>query len=161
MVSLPMASRIRLGSASREEQAERVATVIPSSSSLRAMTSPFTAGYEKCTICGAPSLLLFTVNSGTPERNSSSLLRSGAICKFKASRRSPLIRTALAEATIAATFSVPARTPFSCDPPVSRGNSSTPSLTYSIPTPRGPRTLCGDRLYRSACHNLIEVSSLP
>ncbi|MNC51811.1 hypothetical protein D3C75_1011190 [compost metagenome] len=112
-------------------------------------------------ICGAPSSLLFRTSSGIAVIKCISRLRSGISCLPSSSRCSPLIRTALAEAAIPATFSVPARFPFSWEPPVSSGNNAVPSRTTSIPVPRGPRILCGDRLYSSACHSFSRVSSLP
>jgi hypothetical protein len=54
------------------------------------------------------------------------------------------MRAAAPKPTIPATFSVPARRPRSCGPPVASVVSASPRRIQSAPTPVGPPSLCAD-----------------
>ena len=65
-------------------------------------------------------------------------------------RRSSVTRNAVANATMPATFCVPARRPRSCPPPSTSGTSGTSSRTTRAPTPFGPPNLWPEMATRSA-----------
>ena len=89
-------------------------------------------------------------------RSTSALMRAPASsCSLRASR------AATPNPTIAATFSVPARSCRSWGPPVSSERRRTPRRTQSAPTPPGPPSLCAESERRSTPSALTSSGSRP
>ena len=64
-------------------------------------------------------------------------------------------------ATMPATFSVPARLPRSCAPPEIKFGKRIPRRTYKAPTPFGACNLCPERERRSMFSSFTLIFTLP
>src|SRR5207244_3232887 len=143
---IPIASKTCDGSTAPELHAEPEAAITPCWSSARSSVSASTPSNVQCRMpatrdADAP----FTANPETWAASPrSSWSRNAAIRAISSARRLCVMRSAVANATIPATFCVPARNPRSWPPPSTSGTSWVPSRTINAPTPFGPPNLWPD-----------------
>src|SRR5262245_56850093 len=160
----PMAASTWEGCTLPEEQAAPDDTATPSRSKAMTAVSALRPGAVKRVVFGSRSTAepKTTTSELARRRPASRRSRRRSMCAPSVTRVACAAATAAPNPAIAATFSVPARAPRSCPPPVtsaSRGVAS--SRLISAPTPLGPPILCPDRVRRSAPIALISQATRP
>src|SRR5207253_8964694 len=142
--SLPIATRTCDGSAAPAAHAEPADTAMPARSRRTTRLSPLQPGKVRFSVFGSRGGAAGPL-SRTPgmdaRRPAQSRSASRAQCAVATARSRRASRAASAKATMPATFSVPARWPRSCGPPVIWDRRPTSLRTQSAPTPAGPPSL--------------------
>ena len=106
---------------------------------------------------GFPFSFASAINSRIPFSSLSRILLILSISWIRWTANS----AALPSPTIPNTFSVPARIPFSCFPPLIRGSRTTPLRIYRAPIPFGPYNLCPDIVSKSTPRVFTSIGILP
>src|SRR5262245_28034231 len=161
----PIAASTWDGCTLPEEQAAPEDTATPSRSKAMTAVSAFMPGTANRVVFGSRSTPApkMTTSGVAALRAVSRRSRSPAVCALSAARPARAAAAAAPKPAMPATFSVPARTPRSCPPPLMRGsgNGISASRLISAPTPLGAPILCPETVRRSAPSALISHAIRP
>src|SRR5262245_6058422 len=148
-----------------EEQAAPEDTATPSRSKAMTAVSAFMPGTANRVVFGsrstpAPKMTTSGVAACSAVSRRS---RSAAVCALSAAREARAAVAAAPKPAMPATFSVPARTPRSCPPPLMKGsgNGTSALRLISAPTPLGAPILCPEMVRSSAPSALISHAIRP